>query len=444
MTYQKIIILAGVIGLLAGGWLMSPPHSTAEQALIFNCNGVTELSVNECQALVAIYQNTNGIEWGNRYHSAQWLVNPNPCQWGGVICRQGRVVGLSLIFTGLRGTVPPAIANFSGLELLNLSNNNLHGPIPTWLGDLRNLMVLNLAGNLFNGPVPGSLGNLSRLEMLNLRDNYGLVGPLPGSLANLSQMKNFQFDETMLCEPVDAGFQNWINGVAYVQRNEMFCGDRPIPTPEPALVVTPPYTGPLVNVIRNGSFETPGPIDVGVAQEWERYSNGNAYFGWYDEQWEEAVYSGQHSQLMEIYRVYGNYPNRVIAIYQTVDVRPQSVYTLTFQAIMRSTAAMEDRNKGDYTLDWGIDFNGRGDHNAVELQGNWVNVPYLDEQVFVGSNSTRPDDAAQLRFQRIKATVHTGESSRITLFIRGVKRFPVGTEVNYNIDDVSLVGPPPW
>ncbi|MFN8459789.1 MAG: hypothetical protein U0401_34930 [Anaerolineae bacterium] len=37
----------------------------------------------------------------------------------------------------------------------------------------------------------------------------------------------------------------------------------------------------------------------------------------------------------------------------------------------------------------------------------------------------------------------TGNSRQLTLFIRGVKREPTGTEVNFNIDDVTLLGPYP-
>jgi hypothetical protein len=45
-----------------------------------------------------------------------------------------------------------------------------------------------------------------------------------------------------------------------------------------------------------------------------------------------------------------------------------------------------------------------------------------------------------LFYQTSTGTVQTGGSNRITLFIRGLKKFPTGAEVNFDVDDVSLVG----
>ena len=107
----------------------------------------------------------------------------------------------------------------------------------------------------------------------------------------------------------------------------------------------------LVNVIRNGDFEH-NPR-ASIATYWEPYDNGQAHYGWYAEQWPEAVHSGRSAQLMEIFEVFGFSPNRVMAIYQTVDVVPNSNYQLTIHALMRSNAPAPLRNKGDYAMDWG-------------------------------------------------------------------------------------------
>ncbi len=191
----------------------------------------------------------------------------------------------------------------------------------------------------------------------------------------------------------------------------------------------------LTNVIKNGDFEQ-NPTSS-IATYWQLYDNGQAHFGWYDEHWVEAVHSGQHSQLMEIFQVEGYVPDRVMAIYQTVDVIPNSNYMLTLHALMRSDAPAELRNKGEYGMDWGIDYSGAGKYHFVE---QWVTMP-ISEQLRIGSNGQSSDDQTHLYFQRITATVYTGNSNRLTLFIRGVKAEPTGTEVNYNVDDVTLIGP---
>jgi len=128
--------------------------------------------------------------------------------------------------------------------------------------------------------------------------------------------------------------------------------------------------------------------------------------------------------------------DRVIAIYQTVDVARNGEYNLTLQALMRSDAPQDLRNKDEYEMSWGVDFSGSGNYDNVD---KWVQMP-LTEQLRIGSNGDFPDDRS-LFYETVTGTVRTGESNRISLFIRGVKKFPTGTEVNFDVDDVSLVGP---
>lgn len=191
------------------------------------------------------------------------------------------------------------------------------------------------------------------------------------------------------------------------------------------------------DVIRNGGFEArdSDPM-VGVALEWEAYNNGQAHFGWYDETWPEAVNSGEHAQLLEIFQVDGNILDRAVAVYQTVNVVPNAQYDLTINALMRSDAPESLRNQDEYEMSWGIDYSGAESYDNVD---EWVFMP-LTEQLRVGSNGDVPDNNS-LFYETITGTVETGDNSRLTLFIRGVKKFPNGTEVNFDIDDVSLVGP---
>jgi hypothetical protein len=193
----------------------------------------------------------------------------------------------------------------------------------------------------------------------------------------------------------------------------------------------------LTNVIRNGDFEQ-NPTSS-IATFWQPYHNGQAHFSWYDEMWAEAVHSGQHSQLMEIFLVENYAPDRVMAIYQTVDVVPNLVYNLTIHALMRTDAPIELRNKGQYAMDWGIDYSGQGKYHLVQ---QWVPMT-MTEQLRIGSNTVSSDEPKRLFFQLITGTIYTANSNKITLFIRGVKVEPTGTEVNFNVDDVSLIGPYP-
>ena len=195
------------------------------------------------------------------------------------------------------------------------------------------------------------------------------------------------------------------------------------------------------DVIRNGGFELVDPEaapGTAIALEWDRFSNGRAHFGWYDDLWREVVHSGDHAQLMEIKEVYGDFRDRVMAVHQTVDVVPNSDYHLTMYVILRSESQPDFRNRNDFEMSWGVDLSGGANYDNVD---DW-NIMTLTEQFRLGS--TGPDDDNDLLFyEMITGTIRSDDNARLTLFIRGLKRWPLNTEVLFNVDDVSLVGPKP-
>ncbi len=68
---------------------------------------------------------------------------------------------------GLSGSLKAEIRHVSGLQELDLSNNNFTG-LPAEVGQLSQLRILNLSNNPFTG-LPHELGNLKNLQTLDLR-----------------------------------------------------------------------------------------------------------------------------------------------------------------------------------------------------------------------------------------------------------------------------------
>ncbi len=108
----------------------------------------------EREALVALYQATQGPDWAvdRRLH---WRREVPPARWTGVIFNaQGQVTSLALAGVGLRGQLPAALGQLTALEALDLAGNRLYGPLPRELEQLSLLQKLNLGGNAWTGCLP--------------------------------------------------------------------------------------------------------------------------------------------------------------------------------------------------------------------------------------------------------------------------------------------------
>ncbi|OEL19596.1 Phytosulfokine receptor 1 [Dichanthelium oligosanthes] len=68
----------------------------------------------------------------------------------------------------LSGSVPPWLANFTQLKVLDLSWNKLDGNIPAWIGDLEFLFYLDLSNNSLAGGIPESLSSMKGLVTRNI------------------------------------------------------------------------------------------------------------------------------------------------------------------------------------------------------------------------------------------------------------------------------------
>jgi Leucine-rich repeat (LRR) protein len=160
----------------------TPPLVQAET----DCTEVTEIPQVECEALVALYNSTDGQNWSDS-STNNWNVTNTPCSWSGVYCYAGQVTGIDKLGNQLTGTIPPELGNLSNLTHLGLGDNQLTGTIPPELGNLSHLTHLNLAVNQLTGTIPSALENLSNLTVLYLSSNQ-LTGVIPSELGNLSNL----------------------------------------------------------------------------------------------------------------------------------------------------------------------------------------------------------------------------------------------------------------
>ena len=187
-----------------GVWFDLPANGYM-QAQCFNVGPVIPQA--EYEALVALYNSTNGANWSN---NSGWLDTNTPCNWYGVTCSAGHVTELSLVYNQLNGSIPPELGNLANLTQLHLYYNQLSGNIPPELGSLANLQSLYLGHNQLSGSIPPELGNLANLQGLYLYENQ-LSGSIPPELGNLADLRSLELYDNQLSGSIPAELGNLAN-----------------------------------------------------------------------------------------------------------------------------------------------------------------------------------------------------------------------------------------
>lgn len=142
--------------------------------------------------LTAVYEALDGDHWTYPAESTAWFSNEEPQTWAGVSVKDNRIVGLNLANFGLKGELPAAFAQITGLTQLVLSENpQLTGSLPQDLKALTQLSALEAAHTGLGGTLPAALFEAwKKMSLLNLSGNANLGGDLPADLAKLVSSEN--------------------------------------------------------------------------------------------------------------------------------------------------------------------------------------------------------------------------------------------------------------
>ncbi len=182
--------------------------------------GVSEA---EKQALLDLYNATNGANWKNTVENNKpWNEDIPVCDWYGITVNNGRLVSIWLDNNNLSGSIPATINQFTDLQTLNFNFNELFGEIPPELGSLVNLSILSLASNQLSGNIPSELGSLIKLKRLILQNNQ-LSGTLPNEIENLTKIEYlYIFNNQNIRGKVPSGIKNFTLFKSFRIQNNSF------------------------------------------------------------------------------------------------------------------------------------------------------------------------------------------------------------------------------
>ena len=143
------------------------PNSFPDVSPRISCTDGSESRREDAEALVALYNATDGLNWEN---NTNWLTDAPISDWAGVTASDktvnGRSTGecvvrsLRLSWNQLSGEIPAEMGNLSNLGSLDPSHNQLSGAIPAEMGNLLNPYSLDLSHNQLSGTIPAELGKI--------------------------------------------------------------------------------------------------------------------------------------------------------------------------------------------------------------------------------------------------------------------------------------------
>ncbi len=189
---------------------------------------VTDIPQTEKDALLALYNSTNGTNWTKKTGwdfstpVTSWnAAAPTPTGWYGITVTGGHVTSIDLYNNKLSGTIPAEIGQLTQLQTLNLAGNQLSGTIPVQIEQLTQLKSLYLSTNQLSGTIPTSIGKLTQLITLYLHTNQ-LNGTIPVEIGQLTQLQTLYLNNNQLSGtiPAEIGQLTQLQGL-YLNNNQL-------------------------------------------------------------------------------------------------------------------------------------------------------------------------------------------------------------------------------
>ncbi len=187
------------------------------------CELVTDISRTQCDALVALYNSTNGSGWYDHNNwLGDWDTTPTTaCDWEGVYCTEGEwweeVYYIDIEENNLSGIIPAQISGLSSLRYLYLNGNQITTIASGAFNGLSNLQYLYLNNNQITTIASGAFNGLSRWNTLNLSNNQ-ITTIASGAFNELPELQYLYLDHNKIAS-ITTGMFDGISSVQEIRLN---------------------------------------------------------------------------------------------------------------------------------------------------------------------------------------------------------------------------------
>lgn len=199
--------------------------TTASNKKTLQALAVNDVPQIEKDALLDLYNSTNGINWTN---NGGWNFNTAVSNtWYGIQVSNNHVISINLPVNNLQGLLPESIGNLAHLQRLNLAANNISGSIPNSIGNLTELTTLLLNFNQLTGAIPASFTNLASLKRVEMYFNK-FTANIPENIGNLQNLEGFILDNNQISGNIPASIGNLINLTEFSLNNNLLTNAIPM------------------------------------------------------------------------------------------------------------------------------------------------------------------------------------------------------------------------
>lgn len=168
------------------------------QAATLDCSTASNINVpvQECEALLDLYDDTNG--W-SRTNATNWDTDTDICTWNGIICGGAptRVTNIDLQSNNLVGTLPVSLSALDQIQEFYVNDNQLIWELPSERSTWTSVESFHVQNNQLVWELPVERSTWINIQEFYVNENQ-LIWELPVERSTWTNIQQFRVDDNLI------------------------------------------------------------------------------------------------------------------------------------------------------------------------------------------------------------------------------------------------------